>query len=342
MVSEGYKVVFKGETLPGRDKEHVKNKLSRILRASDDQMDKLFSGKRVVIAKDIDQITAEKYKKAFEVAGAISYIEKMSPTPSPPPPTTPSTFIQEPIKSSPIKKIQAGGGPLPHFERPEAARGTQHGFNKYYDFDISALLSEAWRGTRGVKGSIWAACIILFLALLGLQVLIQMMLVPVFSFISTDLAVVVGGILSFVTSILAWPVQGGIFMIGLKRIEGKSFSYATAFNYFSKTIAIFFAVILMGIITTIGFILLIIPGIYLSVAYSLTIPIIVDQGLGPWQAMELSRKAIGRKWFKVFAVYLITMLIYMISMIPLGIGLIWTIPLMIMVAAVLYRTIFKA
>jgi uncharacterized membrane protein len=100
--------------------------------------------------------------------------------------------------------------------------------------------------------------------------------------------------------------------------------------------------ILMGIITTIGFILLIIPGIYLSVAYSLTIPIILDQGLGPWQAMELSRKAIGRKWFKVFAVYLITMVIYMISMIPLGIGLIWTLPLMIMVAAVLYRTIFKS
>ena len=59
----------------------------------------------------------------------------------------------------------------------------------------------------------------------------------------------------------------------------------------------------------------------------LAIPLIVERGLSPWQAMEASRKAITQHWFKVFGLFLL-------------LGLIWTIPLFVMVMGVLYRTIF--
>jgi len=96
----------------------------------------------------------------------------------------------------------------------------------------------------------------------------------------------------------------------------------------------------MMLLIYLGMILLLIPGIYLAVAYMLAIPLIVERGLSPWQAMEASRKAITQHWFKVFGLFLLLGLIVSISAIPLGIGLIWTIPLFVMVMGVLYRTIF--
>ena len=58
------------------------------------------------------------------------------------------------------------------------------------------------------------------------------------------------------------------------------------------------------------------------------------------QALEASRKAITQHWFKVFGLFLLLGLIVMVSAIPLGIGLVWSIPLMVVAMGVLYRTIF--
>ena len=59
-----------------------------------------------------------------------------------------------------------------------------------------------------------------------------------------------------------------------------------------------------------------------------------------WQALEASRKAITQHWFKVFGLFLLLGLITLISAIPLGIGLVWSIPLFVIAMGVLYRTIF--
>nr|MDA3868631.1 hypothetical protein [Gammaproteobacteria bacterium] len=59
-----------------------------------------------------------------------------------------------------------------------------------------------------------------------------------------------------------------------------------------------------------------------------------------WQALETSRKAITRRWFSVFALFIILSIIVFISAIPLGLGLIWTMPLMIIAFGVLYRNMF--
>ena len=98
--------------------------------------------------------------------------------------------------------------------------------------------------------------------------------------------------------------------------------------------------LVMMLLIYLGMILLLIPGIYLAVAYLLAIPLVVERGLSPWQALEASRKAITQHWFKVFGLFLLLGLIVMVSAIPLGIGLVWSIPLMVVAMGVLYRTIF--
>jgi uncharacterized membrane protein len=56
--------------------------------------------------------------------------------------------------------------------------------------------------------------------------------------------------------------------------------------------------------------------------------------------MEASRKAVGQRWFKIFGLFLLLGLIVMISAIPLGIGLVWSMPLLMIAIGILYRTIF--
>jgi uncharacterized membrane protein len=97
---------------------------------------------------------------------------------------------------------------------------------------------------------------------------------------------------------------------------------------------------LIMICTYLGFVLLIIPGIYLSIAYGLAKPLLVDRNLTPWQAMEVSRKALTHKWGSICLLYLAVMALVGLSALCLGIGLIWTMPWSMVVIGVLYRRIF--
>lgn len=97
---------------------------------------------------------------------------------------------------------------------------------------------------------------------------------------------------------------------------------------------------LVTVLVYLGTLLLILPGIYLGVAYLLAMALVVERGLSPWQAMEASRQAIGQHWFKVFGLLLLLGAILLVSALPLGIGLIWSLPLSVAALGVLYREIF--
>lgn len=65
-----YNVVFRGEILEGRDPEEVKAKLAVLFKATPEKVDQLFSGKPIVIAHKLDGPQAQRYRDAFEKAGA--------------------------------------------------------------------------------------------------------------------------------------------------------------------------------------------------------------------------------------------------------------------------------
>jgi len=72
-----YNIVFEGKTVPGKEIDSVKKALMNILKADDQSIDRLFSGKRVLIRKNVEVATAKKFRKAFEDIGAICNIEQV-------------------------------------------------------------------------------------------------------------------------------------------------------------------------------------------------------------------------------------------------------------------------
>jgi len=137
-------------------------------------------------------------------------------------------------------------------------------------------------------------------------------------------------------------MTGGIMLIGVRHVLEQRVSWKMVFAGFSKAFSITMALILQTILITIGLLLLVIPGIYLSIGYTLVLPLILDKGMGPWEALEASRKAIHKKWWTVFGLYLVMVLICLIALIPLGLGLIWVVPMTFVLIGVLYVRLFGA
>jgi hypothetical protein len=54
-----------------------------------------------------------------------------------------------------------------------------------------------------------------------------------------------------------------------------------------------------------GLMLFILPGIYLAVAWAFVFPVVLDQHLGFWPAMELSRRTVTRQWWRTMGFLLI-------------------------------------
>jgi uncharacterized membrane protein len=145
-----------------------------------------------------------------------------------------------------------------------------------------------------------------------------------------------------VVGALMAPVSVWLTMMCVRRALGAPISFATAFSYYGKSLPVVGCSLVTVLLTWAGLAALVLPGIYLMAAYAFALPLICDQGLSPWQALQTSRRAVNHKWFSVAGVTLLATLLTCVSALGLLIPLIWTIPWLGMTSAVVYRRIFNA
>ena len=70
MSDQLFEVAFSGQISDGAEPGEVKAKVAKMFNADDAKLAQLFSGRRVVIKKNIDRATAAKYQSALNRAGA--------------------------------------------------------------------------------------------------------------------------------------------------------------------------------------------------------------------------------------------------------------------------------
>ena len=113
----------------------------------------------------------------------------------------------------------------------------------------------------------------------------------------------------------------------LTQIFDEIFDFSDFFRGFNKFLQIFLAYLIGAILIVIGFWLLIIPGIYLAVAYGFSFLFVIEKKLSFWSALEASRKLITKKWFSFVGLGIMLSLLNLAGFLLLGIGLLITIPL---------------
>jgi hypothetical protein len=212
----------------------------------------------------------------------------------------------------------------------------------YSDFSIGGAIREGWAKTEGAKGSIWAGSAVMYLVCLVL-VAGGAFLMPSLDNdpANIDITGLVGSLLfPSVTGVFSVLFSAGLLLMGIRKVAGEQISWTMIFKGFSCAVKIIVATILQFILVIIGFLFLILPGIYLAVGYTMTIPLIIDKGLSPWRAMEMSRKAVHEVWWRVAGLFIVMEFIFLASLIPLGFGLVWTWPMFIVLVGVVYRRLF--
>lgn len=122
-----YQLVFKGECTTGTELGAARANAQTLFKASLDQVDRMFSGKPVVIRNKLDEAQAVKYRQVLHKHGMVAYVERMpgadKPAPSQeqsaPPPSAGRSREAEP---KPAPKAPPGEAP----EAPSRG-GSGHG-----------------------------------------------------------------------------------------------------------------------------------------------------------------------------------------------------------------------
>lgn len=214
--------------------------------------------------------------------------------------------------------------------------------NRGYDFRIGDVIGESWRLVKGTKGIIFGGLVIFYVVMFVATSVLGAIFGAIGLLSEASLSAILVGqfVISVLASALTYPFLAGVNMVGIRRAANQPVSFNEVFSGLGLFVPLLITAVVMTVLVYIGSLLLLLPGIYLGVAYMLAMPLVIERGLSPWQALETSRKAISQHWFKVFGLFLVLGLIMALSMIPLGIGLIWSMPLFIISMGVLYRTIF--
>ena len=145
--------------------------------------------------------------------------------------------------------------------------------------------------------------------------------------------------------VIGGPLLGGLCLFLLKRIRGGQANMETAVSAFRTAFVplflhLFLTGLVLAVITTFGLFCLILPGVYLGVAWSFALIIAADKQRDFWPAMELSRKTISKHWWKVFGLLAVLAMFNLAGVLVFGVGIFLTAPIALSALMYAYEDIF--
>ena len=203
--------------------------------------------------------------------------------------------------------------------------------------EVGAVMSEAWDKLKGSKRILLGGFVLLY-ALLFVAVAGLGGVLAAFG-INQNASVLLQIMIQLLVVVVLYPFMASVILVAARHMTGGQIAFADLFGSYGKAGKLVGAGLLVQLLTIVGFLLLIVPGIYLSVAYMLTGALIAERDMGIWQAMETSRKLVTKHWLTVFLIGLLVGLVTVVSALFLLIPLIWTLPWGLLCIGVVYRNL---
>ncbi len=138
---------------------------------------------------------------------------------------------------------------------------------------------------------------------------------------------VASAFIPFGSLLVSGPLTAGFYIVANKISKGEPYEFGTFFKGFDFFVPLLLWTLIGGIFIALGLVVLIVPGIYLAVAYTFVPLFIVFGKIEFWDGMEFSRKLVTKKWWNIFGFVLLLMLINMVGALAFLVGLLFTIPL---------------
>ncbi len=176
-----------------------------------------------------------------------------------------------------------------------------------------------------------------FLGMLAIVVAVNLLVGLVMSSFSEEAPKVLVIAVSVISWILDLLISMGVIKITLKFCDQEQATYRDLFSAYRLLLNYLVGSIVYGIMVAIGFVFLIVPGIYLAVKYQFYDYLIIDKGMGPIEAIKRSGVLTEGVKRNLVLFWLALVGINILGMIALGVGLIATVPVSWLANAYVYR-----
>lgn len=184
------------------------------------------------------------------------------------------------------------------------------------DLGVGDILSEGWETTKPQLG-----------LLIG-----GMLVVGLIYFVAANIP--------FAGLVLGGPLFGGVTIAVLRLLNGREVEFSTFFDGFKKLMPLALVGLVSGLLAGVGFIFLLLPGLYLSLAFMFGSHLVIDRDEEFWPAMMASMKVVNGH-FGFMALWGLTMFgLAMAGVLTCGLGFIVLGPLIAVSNGILYKRLF--
>lgn len=141
-------------------------------------------------------------------------------------------------------------------------------------------------------------------------------------------------------TLLTYPLLlAGLYLMIMRLDRGRPLALANLFDGLPRILPLVLASLLTSVLIALGLVLLVIPGLYLAVAYGFTTLNIIDRDMDFWPAMESSRKTITTVFWPYLGLILVLGLITIVAALPFGLGLPVAVPVCMAAQYRFYRSL---
>lgn len=126
--------------------------------------------------------------------------------------------------------------------------------------------------------------------------------------------------------ILGGPLLVGYYLAARQMHSGREGGMEVFFNGILKFWPLLMLSLLMGVVILLGFLLLIIPGLYFSISYLFAHLFVYFYDIPPGEAISLSRKMVSGNFMQILWIWLLLVGLNFLGALALGVGLLVTVP----------------
>ncbi|MFM5880853.1 hypothetical protein ACET7V_15695 [Aeromonas sanarellii] len=211
-----------------------------------------------------------------------------------------------------------------------------------YRLDLQGVLKEAWQQTRRTGFG-------LALAIAGVMaiwiLLSNTLLAPHVAQEGGDMDMAL--ILSLLITVIMSPMTSSLDMLGLQQSVGVRARPSQVFDFFRHFLRLGSLSLLGSLITSLfgplfellglPVMLAFIPSALVGMGLVFTVPLVLERGLSPAQAILVSLKLFARGWPSIVLLHGVMLALFFLALVPMGLGLIWVAPLYFNCKGILYR-----
>ncbi len=179
-------------------------------------------------------------------------------------------------------------------------------FQKFPEFSIQENLSKGWEMFK----SQWLNTIAFSMLLFTIQGLS---------------AIYLENYTLFISVLISPSLTAGFFLVANRISRGVEVEFSSFFEGFSYWGILTVTSLVSGILTFLGILALILPGIYLAIAFMFGGPFALFSGRDFWTSLELSRRLITRNWWNFFGFMVVLIGLNILGFLFFFVGLLVTI-----------------